>query len=88
MKMDFILSSTTEYAMKLALLDVLKKAETNKFQEYIVVVPETKTLYAERFLLENSKKHAFSNIYIYSFNRLLKKLTQHHLMDCLLLFFF
>lgn len=74
MKMDFILSTTTEYAMKLALLEVLRNAEKNKFQEYIVVVPETKTLYAERFLLENSKEKAFANIYIYSFNRLLKRL--------------
>ena len=31
MKMDFILSSTTEYAMKLALLDVIKKSEQDKF---------------------------------------------------------
>ncbi len=74
MKMDFILSTTTEYAMKLALLDVINKAEKDKFQEFIVVVPETKTLLAERFLLENSLNHAFANIYVYSFNRLLKKI--------------
>jgi len=79
MKMDFVLSTTTEYAMKLALLDVLQKAEKNVFDEFIVVAPETKTLYVERFLLDNSKNKAFSNIYIYSFNRLLKKLQKKNI---------
>ncbi len=73
MKMDFILSSTTDYAMKLCLLDLLKKAEKDKLGSYIVVAPETKTLEAERILLSASKSHAFANIYIYSFNRLLKR---------------
>lgn len=79
MKMDFVLSTTTEYAMKLGLIDVLKRAEKNKFQDFIVIAPETKTLLMERFLLENSKENAFSNIYIYSFNRLLKRLQNKNI---------
>lgn len=73
MKMNFILSTTTSYAMQKALLKVLESAEKDVFGEYIVVAPETKTLEAERFLLEHSKNHAFANIYIYSFSRLLKR---------------
>lgn len=74
MKMDFVLSTTTDYAMKMALLNVLKNAEKDVFGSYIVVAPETKTLEVERFLLDNSKNKAFANIYIYSFNRLLKRI--------------
>lgn len=74
MKMDFILSTTTDYAMKLALQDCLDKAQEDLFNDYIVIVPETKTLLAERFLLDHHKNHSFANIYIYSFNRLLEKI--------------
>lgn len=73
MKMDFVLSTTTDYAMQKALQKVLAQAEQDVFGSYIVVAPETKTLEVERFLLENSKTKAFANIYIYSFSRLLKR---------------
>ncbi|MBQ3158106.1 MAG: hypothetical protein IJB98_00250, partial [Clostridia bacterium] len=73
MKMNFVLSTTTDFAMKQALLKVLKSAEEDVFGEYIVVAPETKTLEVERFLLDNSKTHSFANIYVYSFSRLLKR---------------
>ena len=73
MKMEFVLSTTTDYAMRQALLKLLKSSEADVFGSYIVVAPETKTLEVERFLLDNSKNHAFANIYIYSFNRLLKR---------------
>lgn len=73
MKMDIVLSNTTDNAMQIALLSLLEKAQKDKFGSYIVVAPETKTLQVERFLLDNSKNKAFSNIYIYSFNRLLKR---------------
>lgn len=74
MKMNFVLSTTTDYAMQKALLKVVESAEKDVFGEYIVVAPETKTLEVERFLLENSKTHSFANIYIYSFSRLLKRI--------------
>ena len=73
MKMDFILSETDNGAMKEA-LSLLAKIAPYSRENYIVVVPETKTLFAERFLLDKIKNHAFTNIYIYSFNRLLKKI--------------
>jgi len=74
MKMDFILSTTYEEAMKNALLDLLDKSQQDVFGSYIVIVPEQKTMQVERFLLENSKNKAFANIYVYSFNRLLKRI--------------
>ena len=80
MKMDFILSTTTDYAMKLALQDCLSKAEQDVFNDYIVIVPETKTLLAERFLLDHHKNHSFANIYVYSFNRLLEKIQTHKVL--------
>ena len=67
MKMDFILSETDNGAMMNALSLLAKTAFENKTETFIALVPETKTLLAERFLLENSKNHAFANIYIYSF---------------------
>ena len=74
MKMDFILSETDNGAMMNALSLLAKTAFENKTETFIALVPETKTLLAERFLLENSKNQAFANIYIYSFNRLLRKI--------------
>ncbi len=74
MKMDFVLSQTTEYAFSESLKRLIKSAEENIGEEYIVIVPETKTLFAERTLLSCSKRKAFSNIYVYSFSRLLKRL--------------
>lgn len=74
MKMNFILSETDNGAMTNALSLLAKNAFENKNETFVVVVPETKTLFAERFLLENSKNHAFANIYIFSFNRLLRKI--------------
>lgn len=74
MKMDFILSSTYDNAMQNALLDLLEKSQKDVFGSYIVIAPEQKTMQVERFLLENSKNKAFANIYVYSFNRLLKRI--------------
>lgn len=74
MKMDFILSNTENSAMQIALSLLAKKSRENLFEDYIVIVPETKTLFAERCLLDNISSGAFTNIYIYSFNRLLKKI--------------
>lgn len=74
MKMNFILSETDNGAMQEALSSLAKIAKENLMENFIVVVPETKTLFAERFLLDKSESNAFANIFIYSFNRLLKKI--------------
>ena len=74
MKMNFYLSSTCEYATELALSSLLEKAKDDVFQDFIILTPETKTVKIERFLLENSSRGAFANIYVYSFNRLLRKI--------------
>ncbi len=74
MKMDIVLSTTCEQAAKDALDSLIKKRQAEPENEYIVLAPETKTLFVERYLLDNISSHAFSNIYIYSFNRLLKKI--------------
>lgn len=74
MEMNFILSETDNGAMEHALRSLAQIANVQKNENFIVVAPETKTLYVERFLLDNTKNNAFANIYIYSFNRLLKKI--------------
>lgn len=73
MKMDFVLSETDNGAMQEA-LSLLAKTAKHSRENFIVVVPETKTLFAERFLLDEIEDHAFANIFIFSFNRLLKKI--------------
>lgn len=80
MKLDFYLSTTGEEASKMALISLLEKARENVFDDFIVIVPETKTLKTERFLLENSLRGAFANIYVYSFNRLLRKIQTQKTM--------
>ena len=42
MKINYILSDTTKSATTAAVQSVLKKAEQNPFQDYVVIVPETK----------------------------------------------
>lgn len=74
MKINYILSDTTKSATTAALQTVLKKAEQNRFQDYIVIVPETKSIIIEKELLDLSKNHAFANIYVYSFVRLISRL--------------
>ncbi len=74
MKINYILSDTTKNATTSALLSVVKKAEENRFQDYIVIVPETKSIIIEKELLEISKEHAFANIFVYSFVRLINRL--------------
>ena len=75
MKMNFLLSKTTNSAMMHGLKSALEFSEQKINNNVIIVVPETKTVMAERFLLEHSKNGAFSNIYICSYNRLLAKLN-------------
>lgn len=74
MKINYILSDTTKNATSVALSRVIKRAEQNVFGDFIVIVPETKSIIIEKELLSLSKSKAFANIYVYSFVRLLKRL--------------
>ena len=74
MKINYILSDTTKNATTSALMSVLKKAEDRLFNDFIVIVPETKSIIIEKELLNLSKNHAFSNIFVYSFVRLINRL--------------
>ncbi len=74
MKINYILSDTTKGATSAALQNVIKKAESNLFNDYVVIVPETKSIIIEKELLSLSKNGAFANIYVYSFVRLINRL--------------
>ncbi len=73
MKINYILSDTIKNATTKALEDVTKRAESNLFNDYIVIVPETKSIAVERELLSLSKANAVANIYVYSFVRILNR---------------
>ena len=74
MNIQFILSDTTNGATSGALNEVLNRAEKDVFSDVLVLVPETKSIAIERELLDKSKNNAFSNIYVYSFVRLLSRI--------------
>ena len=74
-KIEFVLADTTEQAMLAGLDLLMQKAEQDKFGSYIALIPEQKTIMAEKYLLKRSSNGAFANIYIYSPNRLLFKIS-------------
>lgn len=74
MNIQFVLSDTNLGATSAALKEVIKKAESDVFSNVLVLVPEPKSIAIERELLDNSKNGAFSNIFIYSFVRLLSRI--------------
>lgn len=74
MKIDFILSDTTKTATTQTLREVTKRAEREKLSDFVVIVPETKSIIIEEEILALSKNHAAINIFVYSFVRLLTKL--------------
>lgn len=74
MKLNYILSDTTSGATTAALKQVTKLAQDDCFSNVIVLVPEPKSIAIERELLNNAKNNAFSNIFIYSFVRLLSRI--------------
>lgn len=74
MKIDYILSETTKNATTLALSRLCDLAEQNPFENYIVIVPETKSIIIEREVLSLSKNGAFVNVFVYSFVRLINRL--------------
>ncbi len=72
MKLEFILADTTEQAMKESLSRFSVDAKNDLYSDYLVLVPETKTLEAEQLLLGDVD--ATVNISVNSFDRLLEKL--------------
>lgn len=74
MKINYILSDTTKNATSSAILSIVKKAEQNPFQDFIVIVPETKSIIIEKEILECSTSKAFANVFVYSFVRLINRL--------------
>lgn len=74
MKINYLLSDTTKSATTAALKTVIEKAEANVFDDFIVIVPETKSIIIEKELLALSKHKAFANVFVYSFVRLINRL--------------
>lgn len=74
MKIDFILSETTNGATSATISEIIKKAESDIFSNVLVIVPEPKSIGIERELLDKSKSGAFANIFVYSFVRLLSRI--------------
>lgn len=76
MKINYILSETTSGATSSALKEVIKQAEADVFANVLVLVPEPKSIAVERELLDYSSNGAFSNIFVYSFVRLLSRIGE------------
>lgn len=74
MQINYILSDTVMGATTACLKQVTQKAESDIFSNVIVLVPEPKSIAVERELLDNSTTGAFSNIFVYSFVRLLSRI--------------
>lgn len=74
MKINYIISDTTKSATSKTLSQVILRAEKDLLSNYIVIVPETKSIIIEKELLSLSKTGAFANIFVYSFVRLLGRL--------------
>lgn len=74
-KLDFVLADTTHIAMLKTLDIVIEQSQQDKFGTFVVLVPDSKTILAEKYLLQKHPKGAFSNIYIYSLKRLLSKIS-------------
>ncbi len=77
MKIDFILSDTTKRATTMALKTAVKNAEADKFSSVIVLVPETKSIIIEKELLSLTKYGATTNVFVYSFVRLLSRMGKY-----------
>ena len=74
MKINYLLSDTTKDATKLALMQVVQKAKNDIFGNFVVLVPETKSIIIEKELLELSESGAFANVFVYSFVRLINRM--------------
>ena len=76
MKINYILSTTTSGATSASVKEIVGLSEKDPFCNTIVIVPEPKSIAIEREILDASKNGAFSNIFIYSFVRLLSRLEK------------
>lgn len=74
MKIDYILSDRTKTATTNALSRVVLQAKEDKLSNFVIIVPETKSIIIEKELLKISPNGAFANIFVYSFVRLLNRL--------------
>ena len=74
MKIDYIISETTKEATTAALKKVIEKAEKDVFGNFVVIVPETKSIIIEKELLKLSTNGALANVFVYSFVRLVNRL--------------
>ncbi len=74
MNLNYIISDTTKMATTSALKEVISRAESDILDTFVVIVPETKSIIIEKELLSLSKNGAFSNVYVYSFVRLINRL--------------
>lgn len=75
MKINYILSDTTKCATSKTLEQVVLRAEKFPYTNFVIIVPETKSIIIEKEMLSLSKMGAVSNIYIYNFVRLLSRLN-------------
>ncbi len=73
MKINYILSETSSGATSASVKEIIKRAESDVFSNVLVIVPEPKSIAIERELLDASSKGAFSNVFVYSFMRLLSR---------------
>lgn len=74
MKINYILSDTTNYATTKALQEVATRAKENLLSNFIVIVPETKSIAIEKELLSLTESEAVFNVGVYSFVRLLSRI--------------
>lgn len=74
MKIDYILSDRTKTATTNTLLKVVAQANDDILSNFVVIVPETKSIIIEKELLKITQNGAFANIFVYSFVRLLNRL--------------
>ncbi len=73
MKINYILSNTTKGATSKALSQVVSEAEKKLLENFVVIVPETKSIIIEKEILALSSNAAVANVFVYSFVRLLGK---------------
>jgi len=75
MKINYIISDLTKTATTKALQEIVQKSSSDILTNYIVIVPETKSIIIEKELLALSQSGAYVNVFVYSFVRLLNRLN-------------
>ena len=75
MKINYIISNSTKGATTAALKNIANIASNDILTNYVVIVPETKSIIIEKELLALSNTGAYVNVFVYSFVRLLNRLN-------------